>query len=179
MNTWTIAILIIAALGIISLYIFGKNNRVYLIAAIVLAVVIYLAQQGGWPPHSTFSPTTPTPTSTSTPTPTLSPTPSLEPERGQYYEENTQRTKVITVQISAGNLEGASIRRDEMINAGFDSFVYYKDGKYRVMCGKFRHKSDAEKYQEQIILQTKEDDAYLTNAYLSEDVINRFEAWYK
>ncbi len=43
----------------------------------------------------------------------------------QYYEENTGLTWVCTVQVSAGkNWSGAVRRRDQILSAGYDGFIY-------------------------------------------------------
>ena len=69
----------------------------------------------------------------------------------QYYEADESQETYYTVQVSAGcNLDGAQRVRQTMLKAGFDCFVYYVDGMYRVMCGKFQHKEDALRYRDLI-----------------------------
>ena len=48
---------------------------------------------------------------------------------GQSYTAEEGETQVYTVQVSAGpNLDGAERTRDQMLKAGFDSFLYEVDG---------------------------------------------------
>ena len=95
----------------------------------------------------------------------------------QYYEENTGLTWVCTVQVSAGkNWSGAVRRRDQMLSAGYDGFIYRTGDLYRVMCGKFRDLADAESYCRDIIANTDRSDAYVTNACLDEASVRAFEA---
>ncbi len=200
MNNITILFLAVCCVGLISIFLIPARQRIYALVILVASFFGFLAiTKNGDVFESKLE--TPAPTnaaiviSTSTPqptpvyipvyTPTPTPTPQPAPAavltvpRDQMYWENYDNTKVTAVQISATNyLDGAEQRRQEMLNAGFDSFIYVRDGKYRIMCGKFRNFSDAEKYRDLIIAQTDEDDAYLTNAYLSDDVIDRFEVWY-
>ncbi len=144
--------------------------KIATIVTILLAVIPFLVKIGYISePPSSEPPPSEAPSSESPPS--ESPIP--------IYWEDLDNPKVTVVQISATNhLDGAEQRFTEMVNAGFDSFIYVKNGKYRVMCGKFRDFNEAENYRKQIIAQTPEDDAYLTNAYLTEDVIEQFEAWY-
>ena len=98
---------------------------------------------------------------------------------GQYYQENTSLTKVCTVQVSATkDWNGAEKRRTQMLNAGYDSFIYQKENGYYIMCGKFRNYSDAEYYLSSIKANTDRAKAYITNAYLSESAIQEFENAY-
>ena len=86
---------------------------------------------------------------------------------GQYYEANYSRTKVLTVQVAATKyLSGANSIRDEMLGYGYDSFVYKYEGKYRIMCGKFRSNiydsepyKQAQFYQGEILKKTEYSDA--------------------
>ena len=97
----------------------------------------------------------------------------------QYYVENKSLTRVTTVQVSAGrNYSGAVKRRDQMLRAGYDSFIYEKDGVYRIMCGKFYDLQEAEYYCESIKANTDRSDAYLTNAYLPDWAIQDFQDEY-
>ena len=97
----------------------------------------------------------------------------------QYYEENMNLTHVYAVQVSAGsNYNGAVRRRTEMLSLGLDCFLYYRDGKYRVMCGKFRDLDEATAYRDNVKALSGRDNAYTTNAYLPESAITAFENVY-
>ena len=97
----------------------------------------------------------------------------------QYFEENKNLTHVYAVQVSAGsNYNGAVKRRTEMLALGLDCFLYYKDGKYRVMCGKFRDLDEATAYRDNVKALSGRDNAYTTNAYLPESAITAFENIY-
>ena len=97
----------------------------------------------------------------------------------QFYVEDTSQQRCITVQVSAGkDYNGAVRRRDKMLKAGYDSFVYKYNGTYRVMCGKFYAMEDAEAYLASIKANTDRDRAYITNARLTKKAIQRFEDIY-
>ena len=97
----------------------------------------------------------------------------------QYYEEDRSLTHVYAVQVSAGtSYNGAVKRRTEMLSLGLDSFLYYRDGKYRIMCGKFRDLDEATAYRDNVKALSGRDNAYTTNAYLPESAITEFENIY-
>ena len=99
--------------------------------------------------------------------------------KGQYFTEDTKQTKVSTVQVFAGrDFVQAADCRDDLLAAGYDSFVYQTGSVYRVMCGKFRNAADAEAYCTQI-LNTTNYAAYVTEAYLRSSVIQVFENTYR
>ena len=94
----------------------------------------------------------------------------------QYYVADYSLTQVYTVQIAASkSLSSSESVRDKMLRAGFDCFVYQYEGKYRIMCGKFRDYSDAEDYLRQILKSTDYSSAYINNAWLPEWAITSFE----
>ena len=100
-------------------------------------------------------------------------------DEDQYFKFHDDRTRVYTVQVSADtSRSGAEKRRDKMLDAGYDSFVYKYNGTYRVMCGKFYNKEDAEAYLASIKAYTDRDRAYITNARLTKKAISRFENIY-
>lgn len=100
-------------------------------------------------------------------------------DEDQYYKYHEDRVKVYTVQVSAdASRSGAEKRRDKMLNAGYDSFVYKYNGTYRVMCGKFYAMEDAEAYLASIKANTDRDRAYITNARMTRKAIQRFEDIY-
>lgn len=98
----------------------------------------------------------------------------------QYFEADTSLTKGFTVQVSAlADYESAVKRRDSMLEKGYDSFIYLVDGKYRVMCGKFRTTEAGKHYRDHICSHTDRESAYLTNIYLPEWAYNEFEKIYQ
>ena len=98
----------------------------------------------------------------------------------QYFEADSSLTKGFTVQISAyGDKASAVKRRDSMLEKGYDSYIYLVDGKYRVMCGKFRTTEAAKHYRDHICSHTDRDSAYLTNVYLPEWAYTEFEKIYQ
>ena len=100
-------------------------------------------------------------------------------ESGQYYVADYSKTKVCTVQIAASrSLSNSESVRNKMIQAGYDCFLYQYEGKYRIMCGKFREYADAEDYLRQILKYTDYSDAYINNAWLPEWAILQFEEEY-
>ena len=97
----------------------------------------------------------------------------------QFYKYRKERTRVYTVQVSAGSSRsGAEKRRDQMLKAGYDSFLYKYEGVYRVMCGKFRSKTEAQLYLRSILLHTDREKAYITRARVPDSAIERFEEIY-
>ncbi len=105
------------------------------------------------------------------------PSPPPTYEKDQYYLHDDYNVEVYTVQVSAGPLyEGAVKRRMQMLNAGYDAFIYEKDGLYRTMCGKFRDRETAVLYSESIHVTTDRSEAYVTHASLPEDAIVSFAA---
>ncbi len=98
----------------------------------------------------------------------------------QYFEEDTSLTKGTTVQVSASkDLEGAKRRQSQMLDAGYDCFLYYEGSNYRVMCGKFRSSAAATHYRDHICSHTDRDQAYLTNVYLPDWAYKEFEGIFK
>ena len=99
---------------------------------------------------------------------------------GQSYKEGEGDTQFYTVQVSAGpNLDGAERTRTQLINAGFDCFVYEVDGGYRIMCGKFPSAYDAMLYRDLIREATKRDNAYVTDVKLPDSAREDFLKVYK
>ncbi len=97
----------------------------------------------------------------------------------QFYVADYSRTKVCTVQIAASkSLSASESVRNKMIKAGYDCFVYQYEGKYRIMCGKFRDYSDAEDYLNKIVKNTEYTSAYINNAWLPEWAVTSFEDEY-
>lgn len=101
-------------------------------------------------------------------------------EKDQVYREKTERTEVYTVRVyNKDNKATAVDRRDKMLRAGFDSFVYRKDGRFYVMCGKFRTEEEARGYAELIGRFTdRADQARVVRAYVPESAVERFETAY-
>ena len=84
------------------------------------------------------------------------------------------------MQVSAGpNLDGAERTRDQLLKAGFDSFLYEVDGGYRIMCGKFQSKYNAKLYRELIQEKTEREDAYVTDVTLPEAAMEDFVECYQ
>ena len=99
---------------------------------------------------------------------------------GQSYTADEGETQVYTVQVSAGpNLDGAERTRDQMLKAGFDSFLYEVDGGYRIMCGKFQYRYNAKLYLELIKEATKRENAYVTDVTLPDAAIEDFVEHYQ
>ena len=97
----------------------------------------------------------------------------------QYFTENTSLTKGFAVQVSAAkDYESAVKRRNSMLERGYDAYIYYVNGFYRTMCGKFRSTAVAEHYRDYICSHTDRSDAYLTNVYLPEWAYTEFETIY-
>ena len=97
----------------------------------------------------------------------------------QYYVCDEDETHVFAVQVVATNKYASAVSmRTKMLNAGYDAFIYEYEGKYRVMCGKFRDKQEALVYQQSIHVHTDREGAYVTNAYLPEYAVWNFEDIY-
>ena len=97
----------------------------------------------------------------------------------QYYVCDEDETHVFAVQVVATNKYSSAVSmRSKMLIAGYDAFIYEYEGKYRVMCGKFRDKQDALVYQQSIHVHTDREGAYVTNAYLPEYAVWVFEEIY-
>ena len=93
----------------------------------------------------------------------------------QYFEEDETLETYYTVQVVAGPYQrGAEQTRLEMLEAGFDAFVYKTDAGYRVMCGKFLREGDAIIYRDLIRENTDRKDAYVVEAYLPESAREDF-----
>jgi hypothetical protein len=85
-----------------------------------------------------------------------------------------------TVQVVIGPyLRGAEQTRLEMLEAGFDSFVYKAEGRYRVMCGKFLREEGADLYRDLIRDNTDRKDAFVTEVLLPESAREEFLAHWK
>jgi len=98
----------------------------------------------------------------------------------QLFEEDSSLTKGTTVQVSASkDLEGAKKRRSQMLEAGYDCFLYYEGSYYRVMCGKFHSSEPAKHYRDHICSHTDREQAYLTNVYLPDWAYQEFEDIYR
>ncbi len=100
---------------------------------------------------------------------------------GQFYEADESQVYVYTVQIAAGpNIHGAERLRTELLDKGFDCFIYEADGLYRIMCGKFADIVNATSYCALIQKKTEREDPYISNAYLPQSAIDEFnECWKK
>ncbi|MBR3475525.1 MAG: SPOR domain-containing protein [Oscillospiraceae bacterium] len=97
----------------------------------------------------------------------------------QYFAEDTSLTKGYAVQISASKDYASAVkRRNSMLERGYDGYIYYVNGVYRTMCGKFRSTEEANHYRDYICSHTDRSDAYLTNVYLPEWAYNQFQNIY-
>lgn len=85
----------------------------------------------------------------------------------QYFEEDSSLTWGYTVQVSASkDYSGARTRCNQMLQKGYDSYLYYVDEYYRVMCGKFHSSEEADHYRDHICSNTDRERAYVTSVYL-------------
>ena len=95
---------------------------------------------------------------------------------GQYYEADPSLTMVSTVQIAASvDYYASCVLRDEMVNAGYDCFLYHGSKYYHIMCGKFRIEQDAKACKGWIVSATEYTDAFVTHTYLPDSAIETFE----
>ena len=101
-------------------------------------------------------------------------------EQDQVYKEKTGRTEVYTVRVYSKDDKATAVdRRDRMLRAGFDSFVYRRDGRFYVMCGKFRSEEEAERYRALIgDFTDRGDKTKVVRAYVPKSALERFEKVY-
>ena len=101
-------------------------------------------------------------------------------EKDQVYKEHTDRTEVYTVRVYSKDDKPTAVdRRDRMLRAGFDSFVYRRDGRFYVMCGKFRSEEEAQRYLALLSDFTdRGEKAKVVRAYVPESAIEHFEEVY-
>ncbi len=98
----------------------------------------------------------------------------------QYFEEDGRLTWGYAVQISASkDYDGARTRRDQMLRKGYDSYLYFADPYYRVMCGKFLSSVEADHYRDHICSHTDRDRAYVTSVALPDWAFQEFDRIYQ
>ena len=98
----------------------------------------------------------------------------------QYFEEDGSLTWGYAVQISASkDYDGARTRRDQMLRKGYDSYLYFADPYYRVMCGKFLSSVEADHYRDHICSHTDRDRAYVTSVALPDWAFQEFDRIYQ
>ena len=98
----------------------------------------------------------------------------------QYFEEDGSLTWGYAVQISASkDYDGAKTRRDQMLRKGYDSYLYFADPYYRVMCGKFLSSVEADHYRDHICSHTDRDRAYVTSVALPDWAFQEFDRIYQ
>ena len=101
-------------------------------------------------------------------------------EKDQVYREKSERTEVYTVRVYSKDDKATAVdRRDRMLRAGFDSFVYRKDDRFYVMCGKFRSEEEAQRYCALIgDFTDRGEKAKVVRAYVPQSALERFEEVY-
>lgn len=98
----------------------------------------------------------------------------------QYFEQDSSLTWGYTVQVTASkDYNGARSRCNQMLNKGYDSYLYHVDEYYRVMCGKFYSSEEADHYRDHICSNTDRTRAYVTNVYLPDWAYQEFYRIYQ
>lgn len=102
-----------------------------------------------------------------------------DPTGGFIRADAEDAIEVYTVQFSRGTCFSRSeTLRDTMERYGYPAFVYKVDMTYRTMTGMFLDRSEAKRYCELIRRNTKESDAIVKSAMVSQSELDSFQDWW-
>ena len=94
----------------------------------------------------------------------------------QRYVQDKEQERVSAVRVeSLSDLEPEALR-DQLLEAGFDAYLYEKNGETSVLCGKFRAFEDVLSCCREISGSVKDVKAYLSSAWLPAEAVDAFEA---
>jgi len=105
-----------------------------------------------------------------------------EPVDVFYQKDSVNRNKVVAVQVaSSGNLSNCETCVNRLREAGYNAWLYQSNGSknYRVLVGVFSKAAEAEKlavymHSGPAVKGVKMEKAYATNAYISDEGMNRY-----